>query len=97
MYLFELEFASFLDICPGVRLLDHMVALFLVLKGTSILFSTVMLFKKMQYESILLRLQKHLKVDFVSKRFMGRETEKVKQEQETGAKDISSQNKRLMS
>ena len=24
MYLFELEFSSFLDICPGVGLLDHM-------------------------------------------------------------------------
>ena len=28
MYLFELQFC--LDICPGVGLLDHMVALFLV-------------------------------------------------------------------
>jgi len=28
MYLFELEFC--LDICPGVGLLDHIVALFLV-------------------------------------------------------------------
>ena len=27
---FELEFSSFLDICPGVGLLDHMVTLFLV-------------------------------------------------------------------
>ena len=25
MHLFKLEFLSFLDICPGVRLLDHMV------------------------------------------------------------------------
>ena len=30
MYLFELEFSSFLDICPGVGLLDHMATLFLV-------------------------------------------------------------------
>ena len=30
MYLFELEFSSFLDICPGVGLLDHMVTLILV-------------------------------------------------------------------
>ena len=29
-YLFELEFSSFLDICPGVGLLDHMATLFLV-------------------------------------------------------------------
>ena len=27
MYLFKLEFSSFLDICPGVGLLDHMVTL----------------------------------------------------------------------
>ena len=38
MYLLELWFS--LDICPGVGLLDHTVALFLVFKGTSILFST---------------------------------------------------------
>ena len=31
MYLFELEFSP--DICPAVRLLDHMVALFLVSLG----------------------------------------------------------------
>ena len=31
MYLSELEFC--LDICPGVELLDHMVALFLVFLG----------------------------------------------------------------
>ena len=30
MYLFELEFLSFLNIYSGVGLLDHMVALFLV-------------------------------------------------------------------
>ena len=30
MYLFQLEFSSFLDICPGVGLLDHVVILFLV-------------------------------------------------------------------
>ena len=39
MYLFELCF--FPDIYPGVRLLDHMVALFLDFKETSILFSIV--------------------------------------------------------
>ena len=41
MYLFELEFLFFLDICPGVGLLSHMVALFLVFYRTSILFSIV--------------------------------------------------------
>ena len=30
MYPFKLEFSSFLAICPGVGLLDHMVTLFLV-------------------------------------------------------------------
>ena len=39
MYLLNVEFSSFLNICPGVGLLDHRVALFLVFKGTSILFS----------------------------------------------------------
>ena len=39
MYLFELWFS--LDICPGVELLDNMVTLFLVFKGTSKLFSIV--------------------------------------------------------
>ena len=39
MYLFELLFSP--DICPGVRLLNHMVVLFLVFWGISILFSTV--------------------------------------------------------
>ena len=34
---FELEFSP--DVCPGVGLLDHMVALLLVFQGTSILFS----------------------------------------------------------
>ena len=38
MYLFKLQFS--LDICPGMGLLDH-TALFLVFRGTSILFSTV--------------------------------------------------------
>ena len=37
MYLFELWFSP--DICPGMGLLDHIVVLFLVFKGTSILFS----------------------------------------------------------
>ena len=41
MYLLELWFS--LDICPGVGLLDHMVALFLVFKGNSIFFSIVAL------------------------------------------------------
>ena len=39
MYHFELWFS--LSICPVVGLLDHMVVLFLVFKGTSILFSIV--------------------------------------------------------
>ena len=39
MYLFELWF--YLHRCPGVGLLDRMVALFLVFKGTSKLFSIV--------------------------------------------------------
>ena len=39
MYLFELEFLSFLDICPGVGLLDNKVTLFLVFQGNPILFS----------------------------------------------------------
>ena len=30
MYIFELGFSSFLDICPGVGLLDHVVTLVLV-------------------------------------------------------------------
>ena len=29
MHLFELEFSSILDICPGIGLLDHMITLFL--------------------------------------------------------------------
>ena len=40
MYLLELQFS--LGICPGVGLLDHMEALFLVLKGTFIVVSTVL-------------------------------------------------------
>ena len=39
MYLFKLEFSP--DVCPGVRFLTHMVTLFLVFSGTSILFSIV--------------------------------------------------------
>ena len=39
MYLLELEVLSFLDICPGVGLLDPMLVLFLAIQGTSILFS----------------------------------------------------------
>ena len=34
MYLFELEFSSFQDICSGVGLLDHIVVLFLVFLST---------------------------------------------------------------
>ena len=43
MYPFELEFSSLLDIrlVVVVGFLDHMVILFLVFKGTSILFSIV--------------------------------------------------------
>ena len=41
MYLFELVFSFFVDIYPGVELLNHMVVLFLVFWGTSILFSIV--------------------------------------------------------
>ena len=41
MYLFKLVFSFSLDIYPGVKLLDHMVVLFLVFRGTSILFSTL--------------------------------------------------------
>ena len=41
VYLFELVFHFFLDIHPGVGLLDHMVVLCLVFWGTSILFFTV--------------------------------------------------------
>ena len=41
MYLFKLEFLSFLDICSVVGLLNHMVTLFYVFIGTSILFSIV--------------------------------------------------------
>ena len=40
MYIFELVFLFSLDIYPEVELLDHMVVLFLVFWGTSILFST---------------------------------------------------------
>ena len=40
MYLLEVDFLSFPD-SPEVGLLDHMVALFLVFKGTAILFSIV--------------------------------------------------------
>ena len=41
VYLFELMFLVFVDIHPGVELLDHMVAVFLVFWETSILVSTV--------------------------------------------------------
>ena len=41
IHLFELCFS--LDICPGVRLLDHIVVLFLVFWGTSVLFSIVVI------------------------------------------------------
>ena len=39
MYLFKLWLS--LDICPGVGLLGHMVVLFLVFEGTSILLSAI--------------------------------------------------------
>ena len=39
LYLFKLEFS--LDICPEVELLNHMIDLFLVFWGISILFSIV--------------------------------------------------------
>ena len=38
---FELEFSCFLDICPGMGLLGHMVTLVLVFEGTCILFPIV--------------------------------------------------------
>jgi len=41
MNLFKLEFLLFPDICPGVGLLDHSVALILVFLGTSMLSSVV--------------------------------------------------------
>ena len=41
LYLFELCFFFSPDICPGVGLLDHIIIPFLVLGGSSILFSTV--------------------------------------------------------
>ena len=41
MYLFELPFC--LDICQGVGLLDHTIVLFLIFKGTSILFYIVVI------------------------------------------------------
>ena len=39
VYLFELWFS--LDICPGVGSMDHMVVVYLVFKGASVLFSVV--------------------------------------------------------
>ena len=41
MYLFKLVFSLFLDMYPGVELLDHMAVLFLGFYGTSILISIV--------------------------------------------------------
>ena len=38
---FKLEFSFFLDICPGVRSLNHMVTLCLAFLGTSLLFFIV--------------------------------------------------------
>ena len=38
---FQIDILSFLDICPGVGFQAHTVALFLVFKGPSILFSIV--------------------------------------------------------
>ena len=69
MCLFELWFSP--DICPGVGLLDHMVILYLVFKGTSILFSILVinLYSYQQYRSAcfcLHPLQLLLFVDFLS-------------------------------
>ena len=41
MHLFKLQFSSSPDICPGIRLLENMGALFLVFWRNSILFSIV--------------------------------------------------------
>ena len=41
MYLFKLIFSICLDIHPGLKLLDHMISLFLVFWATYTLFSTV--------------------------------------------------------
>ena len=41
MYLFQLVFLFYSDVYPGVKLLDHMVVVFPVSWGISILFSTV--------------------------------------------------------
>ena len=46
MYFFELEFWSFLDICPGVELLEHMATLVLDFWGLFILFFIVPTFPK---------------------------------------------------
>ena len=43
MYLFELEFLSFLGMCRGIGMPDNMVMQFLVFEGTSILFSIMVL------------------------------------------------------
>ena len=50
IYLFELYFR--LDIYPGVGLLDHMVVLYLVFWGTSVLFSTVVVLLKIPTNSV---------------------------------------------
>ena len=39
IYLFKIEFSSFLNICLEVELLDHMATLFLIFKGTFLLYS----------------------------------------------------------
>ena len=39
VYPFELEFSSFLDICPGVGLLDYMVALYCFYSDCTSLYS----------------------------------------------------------
>ena len=41
IYLFNLEFLSVPNICPGMRLLDHIVALFLDCEGIFVQFSIV--------------------------------------------------------
>ena len=54
-YLFKLVFLFSLDIYPGVRLLDHVVTLFLVFWGNSIVFSlvTAVIYLHQQYTRVL--------------------------------------------
>ena len=52
IYLFELMFSFSLDIYPGVELLGHMVVVFLVFWGTSILFGCTYLHSHQHYTSV---------------------------------------------